>query len=114
MSIQTVGTLETVGFVPAYVAADAMMKAADVEIIGREQVATGIVAVTVCGDIGSVLAALDAGVEVLERTGDVVETHVVPRPGEGLGDLFLTGEAAVKPVEGAVQVVVESDEAIGE
>ena len=74
------GMIETRGIVAAIEAADAMIKAANVTLIGREQVGGGLVAVFVRGEVGAVKAATDAGAVAANKIGDVVAVHVIPRP----------------------------------
>jgi microcompartment protein CcmL/EutN len=74
------GMVETKGYVAALAAADAMVKAAMVEIVGREQVGDGLVAVVVRGDVGAVKAATEAGSETASAVGELVSAHVIPRP----------------------------------
>lgn len=73
------GMIETRGLVGAIEAADAMVKAANVQLVGKEQVGGGLVTVMVRGDVGAVKAATDAGA-VAERVGDLISVHVIPRP----------------------------------
>ncbi len=80
MSLEALGMVETKGLVGAVEAADAMVKAAKVELIGREQVGGGFVTVMVRGDVGAVKAATDAGATAAEKVGEVVSVHVIPRP----------------------------------
>jgi ethanolamine utilization protein EutM len=80
MSLEALGMVETRGLVGAIEAADAMVKAAKVELIGREQVGGGYVTVMVRGDVGAVKAATDAGATAAEKVGEVVSVHVIPRP----------------------------------
>jgi ethanolamine utilization protein EutM len=80
MSLEALGMVETRGLVGAIEAADAMVKAAKVELIGREQVGGGYVTVLVRGDVGAVKAATDAGATAAEKVGEVVSVHVIPRP----------------------------------
>lgn len=75
-----IGMIETVGFVTALAAADAMVKAANVTIVGRQQVGHGLVAVVITGDVGAVKAATDAGAEAARAVGEVKSIHVIPRP----------------------------------
>ena len=75
-----IGFIETKGYVAAFAAADAMVKAATVTIIGREQVGAGLVSVLVQGDVGAVKAATEAGSEAAAAVGEVVSVHVIPRP----------------------------------
>ena len=74
------GMIETKGLVGAVEAADAMVKAANVELIGREQIGAGLVTVMVRGDVGAVKAATDAGAAAANRVGELVSVHVIPRP----------------------------------
>lgn len=76
------GMIETRGLVGAVEAADAMVKAANVSLIGREQVGSGLVTVMVRGDVGAVKAATDAGAAAASRVGELVSVHVIPRPHE--------------------------------
>jgi ethanolamine utilization protein EutM len=74
------GMIETKGLVGSIEAADAMVKAANVTLIGREQVGGGLVTVLVRGDVAAVKAATDAGAVAAERVGHLVSVHVIPRP----------------------------------
>lgn len=74
------GMVETRGLVGAIEAADAMVKAANVVLIGKEQIGSGLVTVMVRGDVGAVKAATEAGAEAARRVGEVVSVHVIPRP----------------------------------
>jgi len=74
------GMVETKGLVGAVEAADAMVKAANVSLIGSEYVGGGLVTVMVRGDVGAVKAATDAGAAAAKRVGEVVSVHVIPRP----------------------------------
>ena len=76
------GLIETRGLVGAIEAADAMVKAARVELVGREYVEAGLVTVIVRGDIGAVTAATEAGAAAARRVGELVAVHVIPRPVE--------------------------------
>ena len=82
MMTDALGMVETRGLVGAVEAADAMVKAANVTLIGREQVGSGLVTVMVRGDVGAVKAATDAGAAAASRVGDLVSVHVIPRPHE--------------------------------
>ena len=75
-----IGMIETRGYVAAFVAADAMVKAANVNITGREQIGAGLIAVTVTGDVGAVKAATEAGAEAATAAGELVSVQVIPRP----------------------------------
>ncbi|CAM3564641.1 BMC domain-containing protein [Parendozoicomonas haliclonae] len=74
------GMIETKGLVGAVEAADAMVKAANVTLIGKQLAGGGLVTVLVRGDVGAVKAAVDAGAAAAERVGNVVSIHVIPRP----------------------------------
>ena len=79
-SLQALGMIETKGLVGAIEAADAMVKAADVTLIGKEHIGGGLVTVMVRGDVGAVKASVDAGAAAAERVGELVSIHVIPRP----------------------------------
>ena len=72
--------VETRGLVGAIEAADAMVKAADVRLIGKERIGSGLVTVMVRGDVGAVKASVDAGAAAARRIGELVAVHVIPRP----------------------------------
>lgn len=80
MDKQALGMVETKGLVGAIEAADAMVKAANVELAGKEQIGSGLVTVMVRGDVGAVKAAVDAGAAAAKRVGELVSVHVIPRP----------------------------------
>ena len=80
MNGDALGLVETRGLVGSIEAADAMVKAANVQLIGYEQIGAGYVTVMVRGDVGAVKAATDAGAEAAARVGEVVSVHVIPRP----------------------------------
>ena len=79
-NLQALGMIETKGLVGSIEAADAMVKAANVTLIGKEQVGGGLVTVMVSGDVGAVKAATDAGAAAAGRVGELVSVHVIPRP----------------------------------
>lgn len=78
--MDALGMIETKGFVGAVEAADAMVKAANVVLVGREYTGGGLVTVLVRGDVGAVKAATDAGAAAARRVGELVSVHVIPRP----------------------------------
>jgi len=88
MSNNAIGMIETKGYVAALAAADAMVKAANVVIVGREQVGDGLVAVTIVGDVGAVKAATEAGSEAASAVGELISVHVIPRPHGELAKYF--------------------------
>lgn len=80
MKYDALGMIETKGLVGSIEAADAMVKAANVTLIGKEFVGGGLVTVMVRGDVGAVKAATDAGAAAAQRVGELVSVHVIPRP----------------------------------
>ncbi len=79
-TMNALGMIETKGLVGAVEAADAMVKAANVQLVGKTQIGAGLVTVMVRGDVGAVKAATDAGAAAAERVGELVSIHVIPRP----------------------------------
>mgnify|MGYP000999969804 FL=1 len=77
---EALGLLETKGLIAMIEAADAMVKAANVTLVGTEKIGSGLVTVMVRGDVGAVKAATDAGAAAARRVGEVVSVHVIPRP----------------------------------
>lgn len=92
MNVNTnaLGMVETRGLVAAIEAADAMVKAANVQLVGKEQVGGGLVTVMVRGDVGAVKAATDAGAAAAERVGELLSVHVIPRPAADVDYLLPT------------------------
>lgn len=86
---EAIGLVETKGLVGLIEATDAMAKAANVTIVKRVSIAGGLVTVVVRGDVGSVRAAVEAGVQAAQQVGEVVASHVIPRPSEGLVAAYL-------------------------
>ena len=80
VKMEALGMVETRGLVAAIEAADAMVKAANVTLIGSEKIGSGLVSIMVRGDVGAVKAAVEAGGAAASRLGEVVATHVIPRP----------------------------------
>ncbi|MEW9077018.1 BMC domain-containing protein [Terrisporobacter glycolicus] len=80
MNSEALGMIETKGLVGAIEAADAMVKAANVILVGYEKIGSGLVTVMVRGDVGAVKASVDAGTAAASAIGQVVSTHVIPRP----------------------------------
>ncbi|MHA2500248.1 MAG: BMC domain-containing protein, partial [Candidatus Hodarchaeales archaeon] len=80
MAKQALGLIETKGLVGAIEAADAMVKAANVTLIGKEQIGGGYVTVMVRGEVGAVKAAIDAGAASARKVGELISVHVIPRP----------------------------------
>ena len=82
------GMVETIGLVGMIEAADAMVKAANVDFVGCQKVDAGMVTAIVRGDTASVKAATDAGAAAARKVGQLVGVHVIPRPGDGVEDVF--------------------------
>lgn len=80
MASEALGMIETKGLVGSIEAADAMVKAANVTLVGKENVGGGLVTIMVRGDVGAVKAATDAGAAAAERVGELLAVHVIPRP----------------------------------
>lgn len=79
-SLDALGMVETRGLIGAIEAADTMVKAANVRLLGKEKIGGGFVTVMVRGDVGAVKAATDAGAAAAEKVGELVSVHVIPRP----------------------------------
>jgi len=98
---EAIGMIETKGLVGAIEAADAMVKAANVHLTGKELVGGGYVMVIVRGDVGAVKAATDAGAAAAERVGELISVHVIPRPHNEVAEILpgaeKAGAAAAKP-----------------
>jgi ethanolamine utilization protein EutM len=92
MAQNALGMIETKGYVAALAAADAMVKAANVVIVGRQEVGDGLVAVIINGDVGAVKAATEAGAETASAVGELVSVHVIPRPHGELSKHFTVSE----------------------
>ena len=90
MEKQALGMVETKGLVGSIEAADAMVKAANVRLIGKVLVGGGLVTVMVRGDVGAVKAAVDAGGVAAQRVGELVSVHVIPRPHEDVEGILPT------------------------
>ena len=100
MEKQALGMVETRGLVGAIEAADALVKAANVTLVGKEQIGSGLVTVMVRGDVGAVKAAVDAGAAAAKRVGELVSVHVIPRPhGDVENILPLAAAVVVKPAD---------------
>ncbi|MGQ9576625.1 MAG: BMC domain-containing protein [Thermoguttaceae bacterium] len=84
-----IGLLETRGLVALVQATDAMAKAANVQIIKRVQIGGGLVTTIVRGDVGSVRAAVEAGAAAASQVGELIASHIIPRPAEGVIAAYL-------------------------
>lgn len=94
---EALGMIETRGLVSAIEAADAMTKAANVQLIGKEHVGGGLVSVMVRGDVGAVKAAVEAGSLAAKRVGELISVHVIPRPHSDVEAILPGAEKATKP-----------------
>lgn len=86
--MEALGILETRGLTASISAADAMLKAAEVEVIGTEKIGSGLVTVLITGDVGAVTAAVEAGKRATERLGELVAAYVIPRPHNDLAKIL--------------------------
>ena len=80
MAQEALGMIETRGLTAAIEAADAMVKAAEVTLVGTEKIGSGLVSVMVRGDVGAVKAAVESGAAAAAKLGEIIATHVIPRP----------------------------------
>ena len=85
---EALGLVETRGFIGAIEAADSMVKAANVKIVGKEKTGSGLVTIMVRGDVGAVKAAIEAGGEAARRVGELVSVHIIPRPHADVEELL--------------------------
>ena len=85
---EALGLLETRSFIAAIEAADAMTKTANVELVGKETVGSGLVTILVKGGVGAVKAAIEAGAAAAEKVGEMVSVHVIPRPHDDVADII--------------------------
>jgi len=99
---EALGLIETRGLVAAIEAADAMVKSANVRLMGRQEVGRGLVTVMVRGDVGAVKAAVEAGSEAARRVGELVSVHIIPRPHTDVEEL-LTNQKGKRRAKTAVK-----------
>src|SRR6516162_5802442 len=97
--MEALGMIETRGLVPLVEASDAMLKAANVTLVGWQKIGSGMVTALVVGDVAAVKAAVDAGSAAAGRVGEVIGVQVIPRPHEDLGAVLptLAGKSAAAP-----------------
>ena len=100
MNTNALGMIETKGLVGAIEAADAMVKSANVQLVGKEQVGGGLVTVMVRGDVGAVKAATDAGAAAAEKVGELVSVHVIARPHTEVDNILPHGRSTQTPAAG--------------
>ena len=86
--MEALGMIETKGLVPLSEATDAMLKAANVTLVGWQKIGSGLVTAMVVGDVAAVKAAIDAGAAAASRVGEVIGVQVIPRPHEDLGAIL--------------------------
>lgn len=107
--------IETYGLVAAIEGADSMLKAANVELVGKYKVGAGIITIIVKGDVGAVNASVNAGKASAERLGKVISTHVIPRPAGEIYSIFEKEQKNIEvveiPVEDPIEVVEDPVEA---
>lgn len=94
VNTNALGMVETKGLVAAIEAADAMVKSANVQLVGKEQIGAGMVTVMVRGDVGAVKSATDAGAAAAEKVGELVSVHVIPRPHSEVSIILPRGNEA--------------------
>src|SRR5579883_2019035 len=94
-TLEALGMIETKGFVALVEASDAMVKAANVDLVGWEKIGSGLVTAFVAGDVAAVKAAVDAGAAAASRIGEVVSVQVIPRPHEELSGVLTFQKPAV-------------------
>ena len=88
--MKAIGLVETKGLIGLVAATDAMVKAANVQVVKRIEIGGGLVTVVVSGDVGSVRAAVEAGARVADQVGELVGSHVIANPAEGVVEAFLS------------------------
>jgi ethanolamine utilization protein EutM len=104
MPLEALGMVETKGFVGAVEAADAMVKAANVTLLGKEYIGAGYVTIFVRGDVGAVKAATDAGAAAARRVGELISVHVIPRPHSEVERVLpVDGRTGLSPDEQSLQ-----------
>jgi len=96
---KALGMIETRSFVAMIEASDAMVKAAKVELIGYEKTGGGYISVIVRGDVASVRASVDAGVKAAEKVGELISSHVIPRPHKSVDAVMFSSFATSKKGE---------------
>ncbi len=94
--MKALGMIETRGFTAMVEASDAMVKAAKVELIGYEKIGGGFVTAIVRGDVAAVRAAVDAGISAAEKVGEIVSSHVIPRPHDNVDSALPLGSKIIK------------------
>ena len=108
---EAIGMIETLGMIGSIEAADAMLKASDVQLVSHEFVDGGIVTIIVAGDVGAVQAAVEAGKAAAERIGKVLSAHVIPRAADDIHNTILEKKPAVKQATKASKPAVRKAQA---
>ena len=101
-NMEALGMIETKGLIPLIEACDAMLKSANVTLIGWQKIGSGMVTALIVGDVAAVKAAIDAGAAAASRVGEVVGVQVIPRPHEDLGVVLPTIGKRSEPVRAGV------------
>ena len=99
MNTNSLGMIETKGMVGAIEAADAMVKSANVQLVGKELAGGGLVTVMVRGDVGAVKAATDAGAAAAEKVGELISVHVIARPHTEVDNILPQGKSGSSPAK---------------
>lgn len=86
--MKAIGMIETLGLIGSIEAADAMVKSADVRLVKQERIDGGLVTIIVEGDVGAVQAAIDVGAQAAARVGELLSSHVIPHPDEGVANIL--------------------------
>ncbi len=94
--MSALGMIETKGFAAMVEASDAMVKAAKVELVGFEKIGGGYVTTIVRGDVAAVRAAVDAGVQAAQKVGEIISTHIIPRPHANVDSALPLGGKQIK------------------
>jgi len=106
MADRALGMVETRGLIASIEAADAMVKAAQVQLLGKEKVQAGLVTIFIVGETAAVKSALDAGAAAAQRVGELVSTHIIPRPDDQIDDI-ISGRASTEKISKKQEPIVE-------
>ena len=106
MADRALGMVETRGLIASIEAADAMVKAAQVQLLGKEKVQAGLVTIFIVGETAAVKSALDAGAAAAQRVGELVSTHIIPRPDDQIDDI-ISGRASAEKISRKQEPIVE-------
>ena len=106
MADRALGMVETRGLIASIEAADAMVKAAQVQLLGKEKVQAGLVTIFIVGETAAVKSAIDAGAAAAQRVGELVSTHIIPRPDDQIDDI-ISGRASAEKISRKQEPIVE-------